>query len=397
MRIALLSLQQDFIDAVNGRQSEMSRIQEQLATGQRFTRPGQDPSGAARMLGVEAALAANAQYVRNIGQAAGRLNIEEGVLADLGDALQRLRELAVQAANGPMSAQGRAAIATEVRERRAQLLALANTRDGNGEYLFAGHSTGVLPFAEQGGAVLYRGDQGRREVQIGADRFVADGDDGASVLMRIRNGNGVYRVAGSAANAGSLLLGERSVIDPSQYDGGDYTLAFVAADSWEVRDASAAVIASGAYAPGAAITFRGLSIVVSGSAAAGDSFSVSPSGQQSVFATADALLAALQAPDGGAAARASLANDFSNFLLDVDQAIARLSDTRSGVGARLSVLESQEDLLGAAALELKRVQSAVLDTDYADALTRLQQQLTSLEAAQQAFARTAQLSIFDYL
>jgi flagellin-like hook-associated protein FlgL len=39
----------------------------------------------------------------------------------------------------------------------------------------------------------------------------------------------------------------------------------------------------------------------------------------------------------------------------------------------------------------------VLDTDYADALTRLQQQLTSLQAAQQAFARTAQLSIFDVL
>jgi flagellar hook-associated protein 3 FlgL len=397
VRVALLSLQQNFVDAVSRRQSELSRLQEQVATGQRFTRPGQDPAGAARMLGIDAALAANAQYVRNIGQAVGRLNVEEGVLADADDVLQRLRELTVQAANGPMSAASRAAIAAEVRERRAQLLALANTRDGNGEYLFAGHATGTLPFAQEGGAVAYRGDQGRREVQIGADRFVADGDDGASVLMRVPNGNGVYRVTGSAANAGTLLLGDRSVTDPTQYDGGDYSLVFVTADSWEVRDATAAVIASGAYLPGAAITFRGLSVVVSGGAAAGDTFDVAPSAAQSVFATVDALLAALESPDGGAGPRVSLANDFSNLLLDLDQSLGRLSDTRASVGARLSVLEGQEDLLGAATLELKRVQSAVLDTDYADALTRLQQQLTSLEAAQQAFARTSQLSIFDYL
>jgi flagellar hook-associated protein 3 FlgL len=397
MRVALLSMQQGFIDALNRRQTEMSRLQEQLATGQRFTRAGQDPTGAARMLGVDSALAANAQFVRNIGQAVGRLNIEESVLAEAGDLLLRLRELAIQAANGPMSAESRAAIATEVRERRAQLLALANTRDGNGEYLFAGHSTGTLPFAEQGGTVQYRGDQGRREVQIGADRLIADGDNGAAVMMQVPNGNGVFRVTGSVANAGTLLLGDRSVIDPTQYDGGSYSIVFVTAGSWEVRDASAAVVASGAYASGAAITFRGLSVVVSGAAAAGDGFAVAPSGQQSVFATVDALLAALAAPDGGATARAALANDLSNFLIDVDQAFGSLSDTRSGVGARLSVLESQEDLLGAATLELRRVQSAVLDTDYADALTRLQQQLISLEAAQQAFARTAQLSIFNYL
>ncbi len=397
MRIAFLSQQQNFIDAVNRRQSEMARLQEQVATGRKFTRPGQDPSGAARVLGIDTALGANAQFVRNIGQATGRLNAEENVLAGAGDVLQRLRELTVQAANGPLSAESRAAIATEVRERRAELLALANTRDGNGEYLFSGHSTGTMPFADEAGRVAFRGDQGRREVQIGADRFVADGDDGASAFMRIPNGNGSYRVTADDANAGTLLLGDRSVIDRSQYDGGDYTIVFTAADAWEVRDAASAVIASGTYVPGEAIGFRGLSVVVSGTAAAGDRLDVAASGDQSVFDTVDALLGALATPDGGAPERVALSNDFSNALLDIDQAFGRLSDVRSGVGARLSVLESQEDLLGSAEVELKRVRSTVLDTDYADALTRLQQQLTSLEAAQQAFARTAQLSIFNYL
>ncbi|HET8754999.1 MAG TPA: flagellar hook-associated protein FlgL [Solirubrobacteraceae bacterium] len=397
MRVAFLSLQQNFVDAVGRRQSEMARLQEQVATGRKFTRPGQDPAGAARVLGIDTALGANAQYVRNIGLATGRLNIEESVLADAGDVLQRLRELALQAANGPLSAENRASIAAEARERRAELLALANTRDGSGEYLFSGHSTGTMPFADAGGGVAYRGDQGRREVQIGADRFVADGDDGESVFMRVPDGNGRYRVTAAGTNAGTLLLGDRSVTDPSQYDGGAYAIVFTAPDAWEVRDAASAVVAAGSYAPGAAIAFRGLSVVVSGEAVAGDRFDVAASGERSVFATADALLAALESPDGDATARVALSNDLSNVLLDLDQASGRLSDARSGVGARLSVLESQQDLLGVAEIELKRVRSEVLDTDYADALTRLQQQLTSLEAAQQAFARTAQLSIFDYL
>lgn len=397
MRVAFLSLQQTFVDAMNRRQSELARLQEQVATGQKFTRPGQDPTGAARVLGTGAALAANAQYVRNIGEATGRLNIEEGVLADLGDVLQRMRELTIQAANGPASAESRSAIATEVRELRAQLLALANTKDGNGDFLFSGHATGTLPFAAAGGSVQYQGDQGRREVQIGPDRFVADGDDGAAALMRIANGNGTFRVGGGAANAGTLLLGDRSVTDATQYDGGDYTIVFTAPDAWEVRDAASVVVASGAYQPGAALAFRGLSVVVSGTAATGDSFDVAPSNAQSVFDTADALLAVLAAPDGDPTARTKLSNGFSSALQDIDRAFGHLDEVRSGVGARLSVLESQEDLLGAANLELNRVQSAVLDTDYADALTRLQQQLTSLDAARQAFTRTSQLSIFDFL
>ena len=68
MRVAFLSLQQNFVDAVGRRQSEMARLQEQVATGRKFTRPGQDPAGAARVLGIDTALGANAQYVRNIGR-----------------------------------------------------------------------------------------------------------------------------------------------------------------------------------------------------------------------------------------------------------------------------------------------------------------------------------------
>ena len=41
--------------------------------------------------------------------------------------------------------------------------------------------------------------------------------------------------------------------------------------------------------------------------------------------------------------------------------------------------------------------SAIRDVDYAEAITRLESQLTSLQAAQQSYAQSRQLSLFDFI
>ncbi len=69
MRVAFLSMQQAFLDALNRQQTDLSRVQEQVATGKRFTRAGQDPVAATQALGLDSAIAVNAQYLRNSGQA----------------------------------------------------------------------------------------------------------------------------------------------------------------------------------------------------------------------------------------------------------------------------------------------------------------------------------------
>lgn len=397
MRVPFLAAQASFLDALGRTQAQLARTQEQVATGLKFSRAAQDPAAATLSLSMDGLLATYERYGRNAVLAGNRLALEESALVGAGEVLQRVRELVVQAANGPQSAENRRLIAAEVRARLDELVATANTRDGNGEYLFAGTATRTQPFAATGGSVAYQGDQGQRLIQVAPDQFVADSDSGAALFELVRNGNGTFSVTRAAGNAGTAVVGAQSVVDATLYDGGAYTLSFTAPDAWEVRDAANALVAGGSYAPGDAIRFRGLSIGLSGTPAAGDRYAVAPSAHQSVFRTLERVVEALERPDGTAADRAALATDLGSALYDLDQGVGRLLEVRAGIGARLSALDARQAQLADAGVELKGALSGLRDTDFAEALTRLEQQLLALQAAQKSFARTQGLSLFDYL
>jgi flagellar hook-associated protein 3 FlgL len=72
-------------------------------------------------------------------------------------------------------------------------------------------------------------------------------------------------------------------------------------------------------------------------------------------------------------------------------------DTRAEIGARTRALDQEETLSADYAVHLSSTLSSVRDLDYAAAISQLSQQLFSLEAAQRAFARTEELSLFRYL
>jgi flagellar hook-associated protein 3 FlgL len=48
-------------------------------------------------------------------------------------------------------------------------------------------------------------------------------------------------------------------------------------------------------------------------------------------------------------------------------------------------------------LNLKTTLSTVEDLDYASAITKMNQQILSLEAAQSSFAKISQLNLFNYI
>jgi len=98
--------------------------------------------------------------------------------------MQRVRELAVQGNNDTYDASQRQSIGMEVQERFDSLLGFANTRNGQGDYLFAGFDTTTAPFVTTvGGDIQYVGDQGQKFIQIGDSRQVASGDNGYDVFM----------------------------------------------------------------------------------------------------------------------------------------------------------------------------------------------------------------------
>lgn len=191
MRIATTQIFQRGIDSMLDQQARVFKSQLQLSANKRFLSPADDPTAAAQVLGLNESIAINAQYSTNAKAAQTRLEIEETALDGAVNALQRARELTVRGVNGTESAETRRGLAQEMRQLMDQLLALANTRDPSGEYIFAGAQSLTQPFTHDGsGGFTYNGDQGQRQLQIGPSRQIAVGDSGLDVFMKIDNATG---------------------------------------------------------------------------------------------------------------------------------------------------------------------------------------------------------------
>ena len=199
------------------------------------------------------------------------------------------------------------------------------------------------------------------------------------------------------ANTGSGIIDPGGITDPAAWLPDDYTITFLTATGYEVRDGGGGLVTSGTYASGAAIAFNGVTLSISGAPAAGDEFSVTPSAYQDVLTTVQDLIDALETPAGNPAGRARFHNAMNRALTDLDQDLGHMLEVRSGLGTRLNAVDNQKDLNDAFALILETTRSEVEDLDYAEAVSRLNRQLLALEAAQQTYVKVQGLSLFNFL
>lgn len=397
MRVTSQSIFQQGLGAMQDLQRRLSHTQLQIATGRRVLTPADDPIAATRALGLDAAMARNDQYQRNANLAGNRLSLTEQVLQDVGNVLYRTRDLVIQASNDSQTAETRGLIATEIRELHGALVQLGNTRDGEDHYLFAGYSNQTRPFVEQAGAVQYQGDDGQRLLRISESRDIADGESGRAVFLAGSDGNGRFVSTADPANNGTGVLGAGSVVDPALWDGGDYRIEFLGSDSYQVVDGGGAVIASGNHADGEDIAFAGISVQISGAPAAGDSFDVSASGRQDMFRTLADLAATLDSAVETPLGLAKMHNALNGVLNNIDQGVGHLLNVRTKVGTKLQAVDSQQSANADYGLILAESAASLQELDYSEALTRLNLELTQLEAAQQSFARMQNLSLFRML
>ncbi|GAB5453020.1 MAG: flagellar hook-associated protein FlgL [Halioglobus sp.] len=400
MRISTVQIFQQGISAIMAQQNKLAFTEQQLATGRRILTPSDDPVAAAQILDISEDLSRVDQYQRNGNIAQGQLALEDTILNDVGNVLQRVRELVVQANNASQSPDTRRSIATEIEARIDELLGLANTSDATGEYIFAGYQANTQPFARQGAGFAYNGDDGQRFLQLASGTQVAVRDSGKDVFMSARTGNGTFSVAADAANSGTALAGQSSVVGGFAAD--TYSIEFsqpLPSDpiTYQVLDSSPAVVASGTYTAGDNIDFAGASIAFSGTPADGDSFAVAPAVKQDVFSLLQGIVDDLNASGTSPAELAALNNAMGGALNELDLAVDNILQVRADVGVRLNHVDSQLDINESFNLQLQETLSGVQDLDYAEAISRFNLELTALQAAQQAYVRMQELSLFNSL
>ena len=200
MRVSTSMIFNSGVGGMRDLQSGLYKLQNQLATGRRILTPADDPIGAAEALKVTQGKNVNERFIENQGQASSKLAFAETKLQGVQEELKAIYERGLQAGNGSYSDEQKAMIATELKQRMESLIGLANTRDGAGEYIFAGYQSTTEPFTRNtaatppyslaGSSMEYHGDAGKPALSVSASRDMAVGENGLDVFMQVRDASG---------------------------------------------------------------------------------------------------------------------------------------------------------------------------------------------------------------
>ena len=171
MRISTGQMYEMGVASMSRQQTQMLHTQQQLSLGKRLVVPADDPVAAAQAVNVSASKAVLNQYQANIGVARDALGANDSLLGQVTDAMQSLRTIAVSAGNPALTDSDRTSMATQAQSILDQLTGLANSRDGDGRFMFAGFAVDRQPFTVAAGGVNYTGDRGTRSIEVGSSPF----------------------------------------------------------------------------------------------------------------------------------------------------------------------------------------------------------------------------------
>jgi flagellar hook-associated protein 3 FlgL len=341
------------------------------------------------------------QIQQNQNTAKNRLEQTEVATASAINLMQEVLESTTSANNESLTQADLRAIASTIRGSLQELAGIGNSTDSEGKYIFAGFSTDSKPFVEVGGVYQYQGDTGKREAQVGFQRKIQVNENGSAAFESALGGNGTFMTNTSASNAGTAVIRSATVQDHSQTTKSNYSITFSNTSGtmqYSIVDSdSGTPVATGAYKDGGAIEFDGIQITVGGSPSNGDSISVAPATERSVFAMIDELATALEQPIANSADKARLKNEIFRLQTDLQQGLDGLIDARSRIGSRLSEIDTFSEIITESMSVFERELSQVEDLDYATAVTKLSKQQTIFEAAQLSYMKMMGTNMFQLM
>ena len=401
MRISTSNLFESNVRSIGDAQSSLAKTQQQIATGRRLLTPADDPLGAAKALDLSQGQAMNTQYAANRTSAKSSLSMQEGALQGVTSLLQDVRTQVLAAGSGSLDDQSRKFIATDLRSRLQELTSLANSRDGVGNYVFAGFQDSAPPFSTGAAGTSYVGDSGQKMLQVGASRQMPSNDSGDAIFMNVPASQ-VY--TGSSTGTGTAALSSIMVTDSSLVQAGhQYEVKFDATGAnYSVYDLTkdptrTTALSTGAYANPQTIVADGLTMTLSGAPQGGDAVAIKPVRSQSVFSTMNDLINTLETPVVTSQDRQMLTYKLSAAGDNIDHALDTVLSTRASVGSRLQELDSLDDAGSARDQQYAEQLSGIQDLDYVKAISSMSQQQMMLTAAQQTTVKVQGLSLFNFL
>ncbi len=411
MRISSFEIHRQAAEQLQALGADVARTQQQISTGKRIVDPSDDPVGAARVVELKQEMSARDQYVRNSDAADAALALEDSVLAQVTEVLQRVQELTLQAGSGVQTSEDRQFLASEIEARFEELVSLVNTRGPDGQYIFAGFRSDQPPFEVDGLNIRYKGDSGQRQIQVDHGQLVKMNDPGDRIFMRVDNdnvnaaGRSLPLVPGSDNGAISgvevidqdlagALFPDRLVVEfrpPSEAGGSPNYTVRRQSDQRPVDG-----LVNVPYQDGGNITAAGITFQITGAPQEGDRFVVETNRHQGLLETVQNIAQGLNSVDA-----VSQPDEFRQLIdatvQGLDRATTNVLEVRAEIGARLNTMDAVKDMHQELSLQLQEVLSEIEDLDFAEAVSNLSYQSFILQAAQESFVRINGLSLFNRL
>ncbi|MEZ9405347.1 flagellar hook-associated protein FlgL [Vibrio sp. 10N.286.48.F5] len=375
-------------------ENKVHHNQAQLASGKKLQSPSDDPLATHYLQNIGQQSEQLKQYVDAITLVRNRLEHHEVLVSNTEGFADEAKRTVMEMINGALSPEDRLAKKREIQELANNFLHLANSQDESGNYTFAGTKPKNQPFfRDNEGNVTYQGDDYQRKMRVASSFEMAMNDPGSKMFMEIDNPFGDYEPQYELEPASELLLGRATNSDE---DGSTYKVTFVDMQTGNFAyqlEKDGAVVAAEDFDPLTGIVYEGLNIQIKGQITKGDSITLEPRETFSIFDTFKEAAEQAENPVSDASATAKLHQVTEEF----HAAFIHLTKARTDVGARLSTLDIQEQQHEDFKLSLAKAKSNFEDLDYSKAIIEFNENSRALQASQQAFGKTKDLTLFNYI
>ncbi|MDM5220523.1 flagellar hook-associated protein FlgL [Peribacillus sp. NJ11] len=144
MRVTQSMLTNNMLSNLSGSYEKMAKLQEQVSSQKKFSKPSDNPVAAMMGMGYRTNLNQIGQYQSNIAEATNWIDSTDDAITEAVSAMQRIRELTVQGSNGTYEGEQLKNVSEEIKQLKEHLITLGDTQIG-GKYIFNGQDTNVRP------------------------------------------------------------------------------------------------------------------------------------------------------------------------------------------------------------------------------------------------------------
>lgn len=373
----------------------------QLMSGDKFTRAGEDPSGMSQKMALTKEIDLFKQYSVNGSLLENSLGHADTVLGSINTAMLSAQTLIQKANNSAMGSEERNAIASELEGLQKQMFDLMNSKNSQGEFIFGGNQSKTQPFVKDAsGNYVFQGDTGQRSIQVSPTVQIPANDSGFDLFEMVAT-----RRTASATSANIKVgVGDQGNFESfyrNSYDSSlasnSFTVSTLAGPpaTYEIKDSGGTVMQSGDYGAGNKISFNGLELTLDLPAGGADqTFALDAPKNDNVLNGMSDFISALRDPNLSA----------DDFQLAVADATSHINNARTQVdrgqgdlGSRLNSLEQVMSSNDGLSTLNQQARAKVSEADMYEVIAALSKEDAAMSASQLAFSKISKLTLFDYI